>query len=269
MHARSAIIALTRSTRTRQPRSSTGSGRRQGELSGRCCCRRVGRRGQGIDSSTVFESHIDAGTPCHAWATPSLPERMLARSTHPARCLPPDLSFGSFRSLCNGAHLKQRPSPRRSDWSLSRLTSSRGTAGAVSASFAHARHACIRCRLPCEYAMALTGVPLILCVGLACLPPNTRAIYVRTEQSNPLLRLCPGRRSFGGFNPGVMSVFVELLLSAPVCLWRGHAALGGSLPCRTREKEKVSSPHLASPPLRRSQARRASTAHRRYRRTAA
>jgi hypothetical protein len=30
-----------------------------------------------------------------------------------------------------------------------------------------------------------------------------RAVYVKNEQGNPLLKMCPGRRSFGGFNPAV------------------------------------------------------------------
>jgi len=28
-------------------------------------------------------------------------------------------------------------------------------------------------------------------------------VYVKNEQGHPLMRLCPGRRSFGGFNPGM------------------------------------------------------------------
>lgn len=39
-----------------------------------------------------------------------------------------------------------------------------------------------------------------------------KAVYVRNEGGNPLLRLCPGRRSFGGFNPEVHSAILSRLM---------------------------------------------------------
>ena len=69
-----------------------------------------------------------------------------------------------------------------------------------------------------------------------------KAVYVQNEGGNPLLRLCPGRRSFGGFNPEVHSA----ILSRLMCVARSFSARC-SLLGETRAK-LTSSPHHAINP---------------------
>ena len=62
------------------------------------------------------------------------------------------------------------------------------------------------------------GRPFLVKTNFRLAPGSgRRAVYVKNEQGNPLLKMCPGRRSFGGFNPAVCTHSTQT--SARVHVW--------------------------------------------------